>query len=53
MKKLNLENASYRYLERSFREWLDVLGYAPTTVYNMPNLIRELFYYLETQGDQK
>jgi len=36
-------------LEKSFREWLDVLGYAPTTVYNMPNLIRELFYYLEKQ----
>jgi len=50
VKKLNLENASYRYLEQSFREWLDVLGYAPTTVYNMPNLIRELFYYLETRG---
>ena len=36
-------------MEKSFREWLDVLGYAPTTVYNMPNLIRELFYYLEKQ----
>lgn len=49
MKKLALENSSYKYLEKSFREWLDVLGYAPTTVYNMPNLIRELFYYLEKQ----
>ena len=49
MKKLALANSSYKYLEKSFREWLDVLGYAPTTVYNMPNLIRELFYYLEQQ----
>jgi integrase/recombinase XerD len=49
MKKLALENSSYKYLEKSFREWLDVLGYAPTTVYNMPNLIRELFHYLEKQ----
>lgn len=49
MKKLALENSSFKYLEQSFREWLDVLGYAPTTVYNMPNLIRELFYYLEQQ----
>ncbi len=49
MKKLALANSSYKYLEKSFREWLDVLGYAPTTVYNMPNLIRELFYYLEKQ----
>jgi integrase/recombinase XerD len=50
MKKLNLENASYRYLEQSFREWLDVQGYAATTVYNLPNQIRELFYYLEKEG---
>ena len=49
MKKLNLENASYRYLEQSFREWLDVLGYAPTTVYNMPNLLREFLKYLENE----
>jgi integrase/recombinase XerD len=49
VKKLALENSSYKYLEKSFREWLDVLGYAPTTVYNMPNLIRELFHYLEKQ----
>jgi integrase/recombinase XerD len=50
VKKLILENPSYKYLEQSFREWLDVLGYAPSTVYNMPNLIRELFHYLEQQG---
>ena len=50
MKKLNIENASYRYLEESFREWLDIQGYAPTTVYNLPNQIRELFHYLEKQG---
>ncbi len=50
MKQLNIENASYRYLEESFREWLDIQGYAPTTVYNLPNQIRELFHYLEKQG---
>ncbi|MCV9387435.1 tyrosine-type recombinase/integrase [Reichenbachiella ulvae] len=50
MKKLSLQNSSYKYLEQSFREWLDVLGYAPSTVYNMPNLIRELFYYLEQRS---
>ncbi len=49
MKKLNLENASYRYLEQSFREWLDVQGYAPITVYNLPVHIRELLHYLEQQ----
>jgi integrase/recombinase XerD len=47
MKKLILKNQSFIYIEKSFREWLDVLGYAETTVYNLPNHIRELFYYLE------
>jgi integrase/recombinase XerD len=50
VKKLSLANASYRYLEKSFKEWLDVLGYAPGSVYYMPLHVRELFYYLETQG---
>lgn len=50
MKKLTLENASYRYLEESFREWLDIQGYAPVTVYNLPNHAREFFHYLEQQG---
>jgi len=47
MKKLPLENTSFRYIEQSFREWLDILGYAPITVYNLPNLIRELLHYME------
>lgn len=50
MKKLNLDNASYRYLEQSFKEWLDVQGYAPSTVYSLPLHVRELLYYLEAQG---
>jgi len=49
MKKLILQNASYRYLEKSFKEWLDVQGYAPSTVYVLPNQVRELLYYLEQQ----
>jgi len=47
MKKLHLKNESFQYIEKSFREWLDILGYAKSTVYNLPNHIRELFYYLE------
>jgi integrase/recombinase XerD len=49
MKKLNLSNASYRYLEESFKEWLDVQGYAASTVYNLPLHVRELLNYLEQQ----
>jgi len=48
MKKLPLKNASFRYLEQSFKEWLDVQGYADVTVYNMPTQIRELLHYLES-----
>lgn len=33
----------------SFKDWLDVQGYAPSTVYNLPNHIRELLYYLESK----
>jgi integrase/recombinase XerD len=47
MKKLPLKNPSYRFLEQSFKEWLDVLGYAPSSVYQMPLYVRELLYYLE------
>jgi integrase/recombinase XerD len=50
MKKLPLSNPSYRYLEQSFKEWLDILGYAPTSVYYMPLHVRELLHYLESKG---
>lgn len=49
MKQLPLTNPSFRYLEQSFKEWLDVLGYAPTTVYNLPIHVRELLHYLESK----
>lgn len=49
MKKLQLENIAYRYLEQSFKEWLDIQGYASTTVYNLPTHIREFLHYLESQ----
>lgn len=47
MKQLSLKSASFRYAEESFREWLEVLGYADSTVYQIPNYIRELLYWLE------
>lgn len=50
MKKLSLRNPSFRYLEQSFKEWLDVLGYAPVSVYNMPLQVRELLHYLESEN---
>lgn len=50
MKNLPLKTDAYQYVEKAFREWLDILGYAPSTVYNLPNHIREFFYYLEQRG---
>lgn len=50
MKSLALKNPSFRYLEQSFKEWLDVLGYAPVSVYNMPLQVRELLHYLESEN---
>jgi len=49
MKNLPIKSEAFIYVEKSFKEWLDILGYAPSTVYQMPNYVRELFYYLETQ----
>ncbi len=45
-----LSNMSFRYLEKSFTEWLDVQGYAESTVYRLPPHVRELLHYLERQG---
>ena len=50
MKKLKLENPSYRILLPSFTEWLDILGYAETTVYYLPSHLKEFFYWLECHG---
>ena len=47
MKKLLLQSTSYNYLENAFKEWLDILGHAPATVYSLPNIIREFLYFLE------
>jgi len=50
MKQLPLKNTSYQYLQRSFLEWLDILGYSESARKNYPVHLREFFHYLETQG---
>ena len=50
MKKLKLNNKVYILFLASFKEWLDVLGYAESTVYYLPNHLQEFFYYLECHG---
>ncbi len=50
MKNLPIKSESFQYVEKSFREWLDILGYADSTVYALPLHVRELFHWLEQQG---
>ena len=47
MKKLKLQNESYRLFVANYKEWLDTLGYAESTVYYLPNHLQEFFYFLE------
>jgi len=47
MKKLKLQNQGYRIFVANYKEWLDILGYAESTVYYLPNHLQEFFYYLE------
>ncbi len=50
MKQLELQNTSFRYLEKSFGEWLDVLGYSWQAVYYRPIQIREMLHHMEQNG---
>lgn len=53
MKHLPLHSEHFLYIEQSFKQWLDILGYAPSTVYNLPNMLREFFHWLEQRGIQE
>ena len=53
MKKLKLQNESFKVLVTSYKEWLDILGYAESTVYYLPNHLQEFFYYLEQNNIKK
>lgn len=50
MKKLVIRTAQYEYLEKGFKEWLDILGYCSKSVYNTPHHIREFLHFLEGRG---
>lgn len=47
MKKTHLKSTNFNYLQKSFAEWLDVMGYAGATIKSYPFYVRELFHYLE------
>ena len=50
MTKLIIKTAQYEYLEKGFKEWLDILGYSGMNVYNTPHLIREFLHFLENKN---
>ena len=49
MKKLKLQNEVFKLFVANYKEWLDILGYAESTVYQLPNHLQEFFYYVEQQ----
>jgi len=50
MKSLSLQNDHHQRLETSFRNWLELTGYAETSIYGMPNYIREFLHWLEGEN---
>ena len=50
MKRLPVVSPAYQYIEKSFKEWLEALGYSWQGVYYMPIQIRGLLNWLERQN---
>ena len=50
MKKLKLQNETFKLFVANYKEWLDILGYAESTVYALPIHLQEFFYWLECHG---
>jgi len=53
MKQLIIKSPHYKYIIQSFKEWLDVLGYAETTVYSMPNYVQGYLHHIEQYGKEQ
>jgi integrase/recombinase XerD len=52
MISLQIKSQQYNYLVKSYREYLQILGYAEPTVQSWPIHVREFLHYLETNGVQ-
>ena len=53
MKNKRLKTKSYLSLEKGYREWLAVLGYAQSTVYTLSNHLVEFLEWQEQKGKTK
>ena len=52
MLSLEIKSTHYNYLLKSYKEYLQVLGYAAPTVQSWPVHVREFLHYIETNGVQ-
>lgn len=52
MLSLEIKSAHYNYLLKSYKEYLQVLGYAAVTVQSWPIHVREFLHYLENKNIQ-
>jgi integrase/recombinase XerD len=50
MKSLLIKSSHYNYLLKSFKEYLQTLGYATGTVQSWPIHLREFLHYIESNG---
>ena len=52
MKKLKLKKLAYANLEKTFKNWLEKLGYGSNAVRQLPLQIREYLFWLEANGQE-
>jgi integrase/recombinase XerD len=52
MKHLSLENPRHKQLQQGFSDWLELTGYAATSVYGMSNCMREFLHWIEQEHIQ-
>ncbi len=50
MKSLIIQSQHYNYLLKSYKEYLQTLGYATVTAESWPIHVREFLHYIETNG---
>lgn len=50
MRNVTLRSPSFNILAGAFENWLRSLGYAQSTVYGSPSLLKDFFYFLEERS---
>lgn len=50
MKHLQLKTEGYAYVEKSFKEWLEIGGYNDNAIYGLPLHVREMLHYFEQKN---